>query len=201
MSAADRPTRVNRLLLAFSGTVLLAGGAFALLTGLGVLTVLDPASRVVAVTGGPVSWWAHPAVVAVIAVVLGLACLRWLAMQLPHRPRAGSWNLTTDPARGHTTIDTDIAVLPLEHDIRSLPGVSAATASLTGGASHPTLDLRVDTEPGTDLGELRSMIEDSALPRLSETLALPVLPVTVRFRLGTSAPHPSARVDAGLPSE
>jgi len=193
MSSLNRPARLNRTLLALLGVVLLAGGAFVALTGLAVIPVLDPGSPVLPTTEIGASWLPYAVVIAV-AVVVGLACLLWLVVQSTHGPRTGIWRLLpADPAGGETTIDADVAVVPLEHDIRSYPGAHSVVASLAGDAANPMLELRIGLEPDADLAEIRRRIETHAMPRLCVALALPELPARIRFHLDATRSRVRAR--------
>jgi hypothetical protein len=191
MASLNRPARLNRTLLALTGAVLLAGGAFVVLVGFAVIPVLGSGSRLLPTTEIGTSWAPYAAVV---AVVVGLACLAWLAVQPTHRPRTGIWRLpTADPDTGETTIDAEVAVVPLEHDIRSYPGVHGVVASLAGDPAGPVLELRVGLEPDADLAEIRRRIEKHALPRLCVALDLAELPTRVRFHLDAGHSRVRAR--------
>ncbi|WIX98141.1 alkaline shock response membrane anchor protein AmaP [Amycolatopsis mongoliensis] len=191
MDSLNRPARLNRTLLALAGALLLAGGTFVVLTGLAVIPVLDPASAVLP-TAEIGSSWAPYAVV--VAVIVGLACLLWLAVQTTHRPRTGIWRLpTADPAAGDTTIDADVAVVPLTQDILSYPGAHSVVASLAGDAADPVLELRIGLELDADLAEIRRRIETHAVPRLCAALGLSELPARVRFHLDATRSRIRAR--------
>ncbi|MFD8496766.1 alkaline shock response membrane anchor protein AmaP [Amycolatopsis sp. NPDC059657] len=191
MVSLNRPARLNRTLLALIGAALVAGGTFVVLTGLKVIHVLDPGAPVLPTSEIGTAWAPYAAVV---AVVVGLACLLWLALQLSHRPRTGIWRLpTADPATGETTIDADVAVIPLAQDIHSYPGVHSVVASLAGHPADPVLELRIGLEPGADLAGIRRRIETHAVPRLCTALTLSELPARVRFHLDATRTRVRAR--------
>ncbi len=191
MGSLNRPVRLNRTLLALTGTVLLAAGAFVVLTGFAVIPVLDPGSQLLPTAETGPSWAPYAIVV---AVAVGLACLLWLAVQPTRRPRTGIWRLpTTNSAAGETTIDADVAVVPLEHDIQSYPSTHSVVASLAGDAANPVLELSIGLEPDADLAEIRRRIETHALPRLCVALDLTELPARIRFQLDATRNRVRAR--------
>ena len=191
MGSLNRPVRLNRTLLALTGMVLLAGGLFVVLTGFAVIPVLDPGSQLLPTAEIGTSWAPYATVV---AVAVGLVCLLWLAVQPTRRPRTGVWRLpTANPAAGETTIDADVAVVPLEHDIQSYPGTHSVVASLASDAANPVLELRIGLEPEADLAEIRRQIETHALPRLCAALALSELPARARFHLDATRNRVRAR--------
>jgi hypothetical protein len=175
-----RPTRLNRVLLAVLGLVLLAAGGFALATHFGWLRLLGPASPVVAGTAAPPSWVFYA--VAAVAVALGLLNLRWLAAQLARRPRTATWEWP-DPGRpGTTRLDAAVATEPLTGEVEAYRGVHSAAATLAGAPREPALHLVVTVEEGVALAGLCDRIGEEAVPRLRGALGLAALPVTVEFR-------------------
>jgi hypothetical protein len=181
MSAPNRPARLNRSLLAVIGVLLLAGGAFVLLTGLGVLHVRPAAAALVTTSAQPLDW--VPYIATVAAIVLGLLCLRWLAAQGLRRPKTGTWHLARDRDHGDTRLSAAIATDPLVTDIEGYPGVSGASASLTGGRANPRLYVTVAADPEVDLGSLRGQIAEHAVGRLRQALELDHLPAQIQFQL------------------
>jgi hypothetical protein len=186
MSDPNRPARLNRGLLVALGIVLLAAGAFTLLTGLGVLHVLRPDATLV-VRGVRTQPWV-PYVVAAAAIVLGLLCLRWLAAQGIRRPRTGTWRMEDDPERGTTLLAANTATAPLVADIQTYHGVHTANAWLCGDRDTPLLRLTVAAEPEADLPALRERIATHAVFRLRQALELPALPTSVQFRIAPGKP-------------
>lgn len=182
----NRPAKLNRALLTVIGLLLLVAGAFILLTAFGVWPWL-PARQRLLPTGTTLASWA-PYVVVVVAILLGLACLPWLAAQTIRRPKTNTWRLADDPDTGVTTISNTTAVDPLETDIENHQGVRSAHAWLTGHPADPHLVVRVRTEHDTQLDTLRDEIHGHALPRLRQALALEQLPTTVHIEPTTAAP-------------
>ncbi len=181
MPSPNRPARLNRTLLVLIGLVVLVGGVFVIALDAGLLALWPRTAPVlpsVPSAGGWVPWAA-----AVVAILIGLLCLRWLLAQTIRRPKTGTWTLTEDPARGATTIDADTGVAPLVAEIETYPGVHNASARLSGSRTQPVLHLVVGTEDGADITELRERIDTEALPRLRQALDLDALPADVLLRL------------------
>jgi hypothetical protein len=168
-------------LLATIGVLLLAGGAFALLTGLGVLRPLPRTDPLVSSGLHPLSWTPYAA--AAVAVIIGLLCLRWLAAQVARRPRTSVWRLENDPDRGSTRLAADAATEPLVTDIEGYQDVTAVAAALTGDRTTPVLHLTVAADPDTDLAALRRRIVDHAIARLCEALELTDVDTRIQFQL------------------
>jgi hypothetical protein len=175
--APNPPARLNRGLLAVVGLLLLAAGAGGLAVGFGLLPAVDPRSplvpRPIALTG-----WAPYAAVA-CSVVLGLLALRWLLAQAGRRPSGSVWEL------GGTALPTSAAAAAVAHDITAYRGVSAATATLAGPRTAPTLHLDVAVATDASVADLRRRITDEALPRLREALELDDIPAQLVLRLDT----------------
>ena len=116
MASPNRPARLNRTLLFIIGILCLLAAAFTLLLGSGVLALLglEFLDRGAALTPGtlPLPAWV-PYLAIVVAVLLGLGCLRWLLAQAIRRPATGTWRLEQDPATGTTRLDAKTAVDPL----------------------------------------------------------------------------------------
>ncbi|MBN6038499.1 alkaline shock response membrane anchor protein AmaP [Amycolatopsis sp. 195334CR] len=180
MTSLNRPARLNRVLLALTGVLLLAAGGFGLGIHFGLLGLLDPASPLVPGTAEPPAWVFY--VVAAGAVVLGLLTLRWLLAQLARRPRTQTWNFESSPARGRTELHADTAVAPFTEELRTYSGVLQAKSTLTGSRQQPVLALVITSEQEADLGEIRERITSDGLPRLRQALDLADLPVTIEFR-------------------
>ena len=186
MASPNRPARLNRTLLMLIAVVLLAAAAFTLLLGFGVLARvgLTTPSGSDALTPGSVSpptWVSY--VTVVVAVVVGLLCLRWLIAQTVRRPASATMRLENDPSTGTTRLDGATAVDPLVDEIERYPGVHRASARLSGTTARPVLHLVVGTEDAADIGALRRRIDAEAIPRLRQALDLPTLPADLLIRL------------------
>ncbi|MFJ1646149.1 hypothetical protein [Streptomyces sp. NPDC088258] len=188
MTALNRPARLNRVLLALLGLLLLAGGGFVCATHTGRLTVLDPDAALVPGTAAPPTW--APYVTAGAALVVGLLALRWLAAQLARRPRTRTWRLERDPDLGRTELAAGVATGPLVAEVTAYEGVRAAHATLAGTRRAPVLALVISADQTADLGAVRSRLAAEGLPRLRRALDLETLPVTVEFRFATESAGP-----------
>ncbi len=181
MPSPNRPARLNRSLLAVTGLLLLAGAATLLSIGCGLLPTLNPHTSLLPtrlVLPGWAAW-----VAAVLAVLVGLACLRWMAAQTLRRPKTGTWTLTSDPTHGTTRMTADTAAAPLTAEIETYPGVHTSSAHLTGPRTQPVLHLVIATEERADIAALRDRIDTEALPRLRQALDLEHLNADLLLRL------------------
>jgi MFS family permease len=179
-----RAGRLNRSLLGLLGAVFLVAGGTALAIHFGWLSRPRPAASVLPHQGAPHTWVFATA--AAVAVVAGLLCLRWLAAQLPLRPRARIWQLESDTARGRTDLSTGVAVAPFTEEVTGYPGVRAVRATLAGTHRDPGLSVTINAAPDADLTSIRVQLAAEGLPRLRESLDLADLPTTVEFRVPTA---------------
>ena len=187
MTSVNRPSRLNRSLLAIIGVALVAGGGLAMAAGLGMLPV-DPATPLVPGTGLPPTWVLYA--VAGVAVLLALLCLRWLTAQLVRKPKTHTWHLEDDPEHGQTELAARVATAPFTDDVAAYPGIRTAHADLTGPRHAPTLVVVVTTDHDADLTDIRHRLDTHGLPRLRRALDLTSLPTTLEFRFTTK---PGAR--------
>ncbi|MEV7548467.1 alkaline shock response membrane anchor protein AmaP [Amycolatopsis sp. NPDC089917] len=188
MTSLNRPARVNRTVLALAGLLLVAAGAFALLTHFGTVTVVRPESTLVAGTEQAPTWTLY--IAAAAAVVLGLLMLRWLLAQLTRKPKTHTWNFETDPAFGRTELAASTAIEPFVTEVTTYPGVHAAHATLAGTRDTPAVALVISAEQGGDLTQIRHRIDTDGLPRLRQALDIDTLPATIEFRFSAK---PGAR--------
>lgn len=190
MATTNRPASLNRALLAVIGLILLAVGALGLLLGLGVLRGVlpgfNPAAPLIP-PGAQVQGWVPYATI-LGAVLIGLLCLRWLLAQVLRRPTTSTWRLHHDPARGTTLLAADTAADAVAADIEAYPGVSKASATLTGTRAQPTLHLDVTTEENIPVTALRDRIAGHALPRLCRALDVDTVPAELLLRIDTASP-------------
>lgn len=177
MKIPNRPARLNRALLCTAGLVLLAAGVFELVTRFAAVHPVPRHQALSFLPGHPPRWAAYVALA--VAVVAGLAAVRWLAAQAGRRPRAVSWRLPGDPDRGVTVLNAGTAAAPVAADIETYDGVRSVTAWLDGPRAEPALYLHVRTEYDADLAALRRRIHEHALPRLRSALELDQLPSAV----------------------
>jgi hypothetical protein len=179
MKTPNRPARLNRALLAITGVLLLAAGAFELTAGSGLIRQVGKDQALTFLGDRPQDWVRYAVLAA--AIVIGLAALRWLAAQAARRPRTSLWRLTAGPGHGVTVLHADTAAAPLAADVEGYDGVRSAAAWLVGARHSPALYLRVRTEYDTDLSALRRQIRDHAVPRLRGALELQSLPAAIHL--------------------
>ncbi|QUQ68685.1 alkaline shock response membrane anchor protein AmaP [Kutzneria sp. CA-103260] len=178
----NRPSRLNRTLLALLGLVLLAAGAVATVAHFERIGPLEPGSPVLPAIGQPPAW--TPTAVGAAGVLLGLLALRWLLAQFDRGLKAHTWQHTEDS--GATRYRPTIAITPFEDEVTALPGVRSAAADLGGTRDAPTLSVVVTAEPNTDLREIRQSLAADVVPRLRQALDLEVIAATVEFRFSTT---------------
>ncbi|WP_329787043.1 alkaline shock response membrane anchor protein AmaP [Lentzea sp. DG1S-22] len=172
---------MNRFLLGLLGLVLLVAGGGALAITLGHVPRVDRGAVLVPGTALPptgVLW-----VVAAVAVLLALLCLRWLVAQVPRR-EVTSWRWADEA--GATRLSTSTAVAPFADEVTAYPGVRKVDAELTGPHTAPRLALVVRAHGDADLRDIRRRIDDEGLPRLREALEAPELPTTIEFRIAAA---------------
>lgn len=201
----ETQAKVNRILLATTGVVLLGGGLLVLAGGLDLYgrwnlappdgwplttpdnVLLTHADRV---TWSHQGWWWWPAVIAALAVITLLA-LWWLSAQLRrHRPgtvplgRASS--VEGVELRAHALSDA------LEADAARLPGVDKAQVHLTGRQTHPEALISLTLIPGSAPVQTLGQLYSGPVERARDSAALAQLPTRTRLRVANSRPH---RVD------
>ena len=195
-----RTARGNRLGLAVTGLLLLAAGGALLLASRGLLGAgsdragLYPERARRLVADG--SSWLWP-VLAAAALLLALACLRWLLVQ-PRTDRLRHVVVDTydrddrddrddtdgalgGPAPGRTRMPAHAVTDAIEDDLAALPGVRRATAALAGPPDAPELWLAVSTDADADLGRVRAAVVDRVVADARSFLDRPDLVAQVRL--------------------
>ncbi|GAA3001125.1 alkaline shock response membrane anchor protein AmaP [Actinokineospora diospyrosa] len=201
MSGHERPSRLNRALLAATGLLLLACAGFALGTRFAVLDVLPPDGHLLPGDPAPPTWVWYAT--AACGVVLGLLALRWLVAQVIREPKAHQWRFDTDT--GRTGLAASTATAPLLAETETYPGVLAARGTLAGTRANPALALVITTEQDAEPGAIRHALAARGVPRLRRALDLEDLPTTVEFRftgeagprLGVPTADPTAQRGGG----
>ncbi|MFL6055802.1 MAG: alkaline shock response membrane anchor protein AmaP [Actinoallomurus sp.] len=179
-----RTARGNRIGLAIIGLILLLAGATGLARGLDLYPGLLGAAHA-PITGratrafadGHTWFWIA---VAAVAAVIGLAALRWLAVQARTEAQR-TIRLESDPRQGITTVHARAVTSAFENDLLDSPDVRHAAATLTGTPAHPRLSLTVTLEPNTDPATAKDRTHQ-ALQRLRQALQTPHLPAIVYIR-------------------
>ncbi|WP_227983613.1 alkaline shock response membrane anchor protein AmaP [Nocardia spumae] len=179
--SANRPARLNRLLLAVFGLVAILVGAYAIAAYAGELSWVDRDTPLVPGTAEPPSWVF--VVVVVAAVIVALAALRWLAAQFARLPSRMRWHIGTVSNAGETMLDSSTVAAAVVADVESYDGVRSARASVSGPARTPKLHLVVTADPDADLTVVRGRILDDAASRLARALQVDAVPVSLELRL------------------
>lgn len=170
--------RLNRVLVALIGLLLLSAGVLTLVRsfgGFGARLADDPlltqAQTRFVEDSSPWSW----IVVAVVGVLVALLALRWLLAQL-RTDRIGTLDLEPDPRKGATTLHATAVTTALREEIESYRGVTSARARLLHDARHPDLVLSVDLDARADVAATRARIETTAVAHARQALGLTDLP-------------------------
>ncbi|NYH86547.1 hypothetical protein SAMN05421678_108130 [Actinopolymorpha cephalotaxi] len=184
MTTRNRRTALrNRVGLALVGLVLLLAGAAGLARGLNLLPrmfgpasgpVIDPAT----VRFGVEQKWFWPAL-AVVAIVLALLALWWLASQT-RVDSLRNLRLEPDSRQGVTNLPGKAVTAAIENDLADSPYLHRGHARLTGSAAHPRLHLHVVLDHDADPAAARARI-DQALARVRQAVELDELPTTVEL--------------------
>lgn len=184
----NRIDRVNRFLLTLLGVVCAGGGVVVLLLGFEVFgadwarrPLLQPETRDFADRNAGWFWL----VVGVGIGVLALLALWWLLAQAS-TARVGT--LQVDPPRpdGGTRLSAGAVTDAVSEEIEGYRGVSGVNARLLGARTSPTLRLDVALEESADLGQVRSRIEQGALPRVRQATDPVQMPAQVRLRVAAA---------------
>jgi hypothetical protein len=189
-----RAARGNRVGLALLGLALLAAGAA--LTARSRGWYGGPAATSLYLPAARHYLHAHPWIwpaAAAVAIVVGLACLRWLLVQ-PRRDLLRRVRLDTDrgtePGAGRTTLPAAALVDVVEDDLAAQPGIRHASAALTGRPDQPQLWLAVTADARADLGRLLSHLTSDLLPDVRASLSQPDMAVTMRITTTRRQPRP-----------
>lgn len=188
-----RTARGNRLGLALTGIVLLAGGGYLTARSLGVFGTAQAQEPIYP---DAAAGWIHDQrpwlwiVLAVLAVILAVLVIRWLLMQL----RSDSLNRvaldtdsTIDRGSGRADLPAGALTSAVGEEIDSYPGVSKVHASLAGKPDQPELRLKVTIDPDADLARVRRRITGEALKHARTALDTDHLPTQLRLTVGRRA--------------
>jgi hypothetical protein len=187
----SRTRRGNRLGLALVGIILFIGGSAAVARGAGLFGraelgrhAVDAGARLLTVSEtryvDHAGWlWS---VVAALAVLVALLCLRWLVVQA-RVERAGLLQVEADRTYGATTVDTSALVDAVEQEIAGYPGVARVRGRLSGDLASPELHLVIGLEEHASPPRIRQRVTDSALAHLRQALELDALPTRITLRV------------------
>ncbi|MFE1439781.1 alkaline shock response membrane anchor protein AmaP [Streptomyces sp. NPDC058739] len=188
--------KVNRILLAVIGLVLLLLGGSVLAVGLGAPApswwihdsrhdvLLDDAERT---HWRDDAWW-WPVVLAVLAIVVVLA-LWWLISVLRRRRLA---EILVDSGDGAGALLRGRALQSVvKAEAGALDGVAKAHVHLTGGRTAPRTRIRLLLEPHVNPSAALDRLTAEALTHAKDSAALDSLPAEVRMK---SVKHRAERV-------
>ncbi len=174
---ADRTNRVVLILLA---VLLIVGGAFACLASFNVLPFLAARSTLLdnsaASFVGVNEAWFWP-VLALVALLVALVCVRWLIALMFSTDRAGDLPVRGDRSMGATTLSAAALTDAVSKEIESYSGVHAAHARIIGDLYEPELVLEVTADGDADLTALREQIERDAIAHARAAIDAPQLAV------------------------
>lgn len=181
-----RAAHGNRILLAITGLILLAGGLVALVRGAALAPRVFGTAHV-PVTGRAVRHFADAHIwfwigLAAATFVLALLALRWLAAQR-HTPRLRAVRLEPDSRHGTTDLSARAVTGALEDDLTGGPYLRRANATLTGSPTRPSLLLSVVLAPDADVAAARRGVHE-AVDRARQAMEIEDLPAVVRLRTG-----------------
>jgi hypothetical protein len=191
-------SRLNRTWLTILGVLLLLAGAAGVLLGSGHAAPLarsaglgwtPPASDrhlVGGATAGALAQTWVVLLVTAVAVVVGLLGLLWLLAQIPRTNAAKPFRLHDDARTGLTRVDADVLTRAVEAQVRSLPGVSGASAVLRGSADRPDLTLRVTAEERTDVAGLLQRLHHQVAVDLGDALDTRLHRLGVQVEISTA---------------
>ena len=173
--------KTNRLVLLLLGLLLLAAGVLGALAGFGAFgdraknqaLIDNPVGRFFGTQGR----WLWPAI-AVLAVIIGLAALRWLWTVLFSTDRVAAVHIRrAEGARGRTTLAAGALTDAVTDEVSGYRGVQRASARLVGTRSAPTLVISATLDRSADPSRVRARVEREAAGHARNALDTPDLPV------------------------
>lgn len=179
----------NRTGLIIVGLLCLIVGVAVLSISLGLAAALAPGltpdgqlQPVAAVFALPFS-----AVIAlVLAVILVIIGLRWLAAQMPRKDSAKPLRMQEDARTGVTTVNANVVAAAVVDDLELTPEVVDARAILRGTARSPELVLHVDVDERADIDAVVADICDRVTRNCSQALGVPLTAVGVEIGIARS---------------
>ncbi|MBD7951163.1 hypothetical protein [Oerskovia rustica] len=155
--------RLDRVLLALVGLVLVAVGVAALLWTTGTLAeyvdgVPDRLDTSPATDAASQTWW--PFVTGAVALILAIVAVWWMLAHLPARSVAEQ-DLPGSSRAMRLRIDRGGGAAPAPpHAAQQVPSVRRATATLRDEGSELVLSLLVTVDPAADLPDLATRLDD-----------------------------------------
>lgn len=154
--------RLDRVLLALVGLVLVAVGVAALLWTTGTLAeyvdgVPDSLDTSPATDAASQTWW--PFVTVAVALILAIVAVWWMLAHLPARSVAEQ-DLPGSSRAMRLRIDRGAVADATAHAAQQVPSVRRATATLRDEGSELVLSLLVTVDPAADLPDLATRLDD-----------------------------------------
>ena len=154
--------RLDRVLLALVGLVLVAVGVAALLWTTGTLAeyvdgVPDRLDTSPATDAASQTWW--PFVTGAVALILAIVAVWWMLAHLPARSVAEQ-DLPGSSRAMRLRIDRGAVADATAHAAQQVPSVRRATATLRDEGSELVLSLLVTVDPAADLPDLATWLDD-----------------------------------------
>ncbi|MEU2157643.1 alkaline shock response membrane anchor protein AmaP [Streptomyces sp. NPDC019396] len=197
----ETQAKVNRILLAAAGVVLLGGGLLVLAAGLDIYrswnlappddwplttpheVLIIPTDRIA--WSGRGWWWA--AIIAALAL-LSLLALWWLLAQLRrHRPRHMAVG-GRPPADGVELRDRALSDA-LATEAGHLPGVHKAKARMAGSTAHPEARITLTLTPSSAPGQVVEKLYNGPVERVRRSTGWEHLSTQTRLRVAHRRPH------------
>jgi hypothetical protein len=154
--------RLDRVLLALAGLVLVAVGVAALLWTTGTLAeyidgVPDSIDTSAATAAASQTWW--PYATGAVALLLAVVALWWMLAHLPARS-VPEQDLPGSSRAMRLRIDRGAVADAAAHAAQQIPSVRRASATLRDEGPELVLSLLVTVDPATDLPLLAAQLDD-----------------------------------------
>lgn len=179
----------NRTGLIIVGLIFLGAGFAALAISFGLAATVAPGLSPDAQLQPVAAVFALPfsAVIAlVVALILVIIGVRWLAVQVPRKDSAKPLRMQEDSRSGVTTVTANVVAAAVEDDLEATPEVVDAQAILRGTARRPELVLHVDVDERADIDAVVADIADRVARNCSQALGVPLSAVGVEIGIARS---------------
>lgn len=181
-----RTARGNRITLAITGLILLAGGLVALARASALAPRVFGTAHA-PVTGRPVRHLADAHIwfwiaLAAATFVLAVLALCWLVAQ-SRTPMLRAVRLEPDPRHGATSLSARAIAGAIQDDLADSSSLRRTRAAVTGSPTRPYLLLSVVLAPDADVTAARRRIHE-AVDRARHAMEIEDLPTAVRLRTG-----------------
>lgn len=179
----------NRTGLFILGLLCLLAGLAVLAISFGFAATVVPGLRpesdlqpVIAVVALPFS-----AVVAlVVAVILVIIGIRWLAAQVPRKDSAKPLRMQEDVRTGVTTVTANVIAAAVVDDLELTPEVVDAQAILRGTARRPELLVHVDVDERADIDAVVTDIANRVARNCAQALGVRLGAVGIEIGIARS---------------